>query len=494
VVTRERLVVAGLLLFTALGRGGVLWGMRGNLQQDPDAYREIAENVLVHGVYGLGKAEAVSDPFAAKPLQPTAYRPPLYPILLSNLPAQDGKHVSLVLVAVVHVLLGVATVWLTYLTARCMVDSSRREEPAAESTSVAARVPHGVRDLLRPGLAGLLVACDPILLNQQTLVMTETLATFLAILALWCLIRVGGATRLALANGTRNVPTTDWWNAGLAGGAIGLGALCRPTFLPWLGLVAVAMVIADFGFQISDWKSRGLRATANVSALVVVAAAVMSPWAYRNYKEFGKPILTTTHGGYTLALGNNESFYAWLAKPVSDIPWDSAHFDIDLHIATVFRTLDSWPSEPKIYEPWEETKDVVAYDRARAAMRENPRMFVVACLYRVRQLWSPLPHKLTADESTGRRLMRYATAAWYCGVYALAAVGIWRLRSRIFRAPWVWGVMLCLAFTAVHTLYWCNLRMRAPLMPFVALVAGAALLPTRSVSEAVRDPSQASPH
>ena len=114
-LTRERLVIAGLLLFTAVLRGGVLWAMRDNLQQDPDAYREIAENILAHGVYGLGKD---GEP------TPTAYRPPLYPILLSNLPAADGKHVSLVLVAVVHVLLGVGTVWLTYLTARRILASA----------------------------------------------------------------------------------------------------------------------------------------------------------------------------------------------------------------------------------------------------------------------------------------------------------------------------------------------------------------------------------
>jgi hypothetical protein len=35
-------------------------------------------------------------------------------------------------------------------------------------------------------------------------------------------------------------------------------------------------------------------------------------------------------------------------------------------------------------------------------------------------------------------------------------------------------VLLCVAFTAVHTFYWTNLRMRAPLMPFVAMVAVAA--------------------
>ena len=75
-------------------------------------------------------------------------------------------------------------------------------------------------------------------------------------------------------------------------------------------------------------------------------------------------------------------------------------------------------------------------------------------------------------------------AGWYCGVYLLAAVGIWRLRWKLIQPPWVWGVLLCLVFTGVHTFYWSNLRMRAPLMPFVALVAGAALWPGKAKERA----------
>ena len=36
---------------------------------------------------------------------------------------------------------------------------------------------------------------------------------------------------------------------------------------------------------------------------------------------------------------------------------------------------------------------------------------------------------------------------------------------------WLWGLLLVLAVTAVHAFYWTNLRMRAPLMPVVALAA-----------------------
>src|SRR5262245_63504953 len=59
--------------------------------------------------------------------------------------------------------------------------------------------------------------------------MTETLAAFLAILSLWCLARFDVAR--------------SWFNAALAGGAIGLAALCRPTFLPWLALVGIGILI-----------------------------------------------------------------------------------------------------------------------------------------------------------------------------------------------------------------------------------------------------------
>jgi hypothetical protein len=109
-------------------------------------------------------------------------------------------------------------------------------------------------------------------------------------------------------------------------------------------------------------------------------------------------------------------------------------------------------------------------------MRDVPIGFAMAAGYRVRQLWSRLPYKLAANESRARQLLRYLTAAWYLGVYALAAIGIFRLRWDLMRTPWLWGVLLCAIFTGVHLFYWCNLRMRAPLMPIVAVVAAAGAL------------------
>src|SRR5205814_9425431 len=97
-----------------------------------------------------------------------------------------------------------------------------------------------------------------------------------------------------------------------------------------LGLVAVAMLLvrgrnSKFRIQNSErhWIADFGWRLANVAGLVVAAAAVMSPWAIRNYRVFGKPVVTTTHGGYTLLLGNNSSFYEWLERDETGLPWDA---------------------------------------------------------------------------------------------------------------------------------------------------------------------------
>jgi hypothetical protein len=49
------------------------------------------------------------------------------------------------------------------------------------------------------------------------------------------------------------------------------------------------------------------------------------------------------------------------------------------------------------------------------------------------------------------------------------------LGRRLCYRPYSWGLLLCLAFTAVHTFYWSNLRMRGPLMPIVCLCAAVGM-------------------
>ena len=68
-------------------------------------------------------------------------------------------------------------------------------------------------------------------------------------------------------------------------------------------------------------------------------------------------------------------------------------------------------------------------------------------------------------------MARYAVGVWYAVVLVLAMVGAGTLGDDWYHPPWLWGLLLCLSFTAMHTIYWSNLRMRAPLMPVICLVA-----------------------
>lgn len=447
-----------LLLFTLIVRGGLLIARFDQLRADPDAYHLIAHNMVRFACFSVDDPADVGGRIGDP--APSAFRPPLYPVLLSNLAIGKDKIIHWEAIALLHLAMGVATVWIAWLIARALQLGWASY------------------------LAGVLVACDPILLNQQSLIMTETLAALCTVIAWGLLVRF---------HFDRN-----WWNAALAGGAIGLAALCRPTYLPWLGVTVIVALFLQPGLLVAantaektKQRSRqwGLRVL-NATALLVTGLGVMFPWAWRNYQAFQTPLLTTTHGGYTLYLANNKHFYRYLREDKSGLPWNpktstiwndpSATATTPLQSSYSFEQeqgLLTWGGGPRGFERNVEIMtDRVQAHAARFSIQSDPFGFVRAAIYRVRQLWSPLPYKLTADESTSRLALRYLTAAWYLAVYALALIGVFQLRWNLLRTPWLWGVLLCAIFTGVHVFYWCNLRMRAPLMPIVAIVAAAGAL------------------
>ncbi len=420
---------AGLLLvlvIAAIVRGGVLFALFGQLQADPDAYRQIAENLLKHHSFALDLPAADDTGSEREPslkqatFKPTAYRPPLYPCLLAvtNLGLEQ---VSPLRVAVLHWLLGVGAAGLTWLAA--------------------SRLGLGWGAFL----AAALVMCDPILLNQSALVMTETLATFLATLAVWAWLRL--------------VDRPNGWNAALVGASIGLAAICRPTFLPWLALlVLLLLAVRGANESLQNFLTR-VRFAVVISA---VALLVLSPWIVRNQRTFGKPMVATTHGGYTLLLGNNPAYYDYLQRGDHSIPWPASD--------PRFQELLPQPGPP--------VSDEFAYDAttkrlALETIQAQPRMFLRASLDRVFQLWNPLPHRTSLSPSVGRELLRFATCAWYVIVLGAAVLGVVKLRGRLLSLSWLGLLLLCLTFTLMHSVYWSNLRMRAPLMPVVALLAAA---------------------
>ena len=141
----------GLLLLTALLRGAVGWALAPQLAEDPDSYRLIANNLLTRGSYSTSLPDQTPVP--------TAYRPPIYPWALAC-SAILGENVSPLIVGSLHVVLGIATVGLTWYLGQCW-------------------------GLARGAtLAAFLTLCDPLLCYQSSQVMTETMATFLVVVGL----------------------------------------------------------------------------------------------------------------------------------------------------------------------------------------------------------------------------------------------------------------------------------------------------------------------
>jgi hypothetical protein len=296
-------------------------------------------------------------------------------------------------------------------------------------------------------LAAGLVAVDPMLLVFSAQLMTETLATFLAALALiaisYCALR-----------------SSLHWPI-IAGLLVGCCILCRPVFLTWL--VGIAVVF--------PWLALGPHRLRRLGVLLATAAVTLAPWAWRNYRVFGWPVIGTTHGGFTLLLANNPSFYEYLRSAPWESTWDGRETNEQWRAA--WKSLPMTAPGPPI--PDEVGNDRWAYREAFKNIRAEPATFGWSCLARVGRLWNVLPHRTTPDEGTARRGMRYAVAIWYTFEFLLAAAGAWFLRGKLFAHPWMWGTLLLLSTTAVHAFYWTDMRMRAPLGVVVALAAAHGL-------------------
>jgi 4-amino-4-deoxy-L-arabinose transferase-like glycosyltransferase len=371
--------------------------LRGTGQfEDPDNYLALAKSLCE------GKGLAWNG-------RPTAYRPPLYPLLLAPLVKWGGPR-PIFAIALLHLALGAATVGLTAVAARRWELNDRRMLAAAA-----------------------IVACDPVLIWQSRFIMTETLGAML--------------TALALAELAR-----PRWRAAFSGGAcLGLGGLCRPSLLAGAGLIALGALLTGPGSRRERFK-RSL-------ALSLTVAAVLAPWAMRNAWVLGEPVWTTTHGGYTLALANNEPFFREVLDGSPGRVWtgdDQWHWWDSVNRATAGMT------EPQADRFLRRTVVKLAVTQ--------PAIFLRASVDRLRRFWSAVP-----SGAVYAPWVRWATALWTLPLWAALALGIFR--PGLWRWPQVAAPLAIAGLCLVHTLYWTDIRMRAPIVPAIALVAASAVMP-----------------
>ncbi len=401
------------------------------LTHDRDAYLGIAR--------GVAEGRGLCSP---ESIVPTAFRPPLYPSLLGLLMAALPMGVA---VALVNVAAGVVTVWATFRVGQSL---------QLGSASLGAAT---------------LVAVDPLLLLYGTQPMTETVCTGLVSLLL-----------LAVVRGSEPEPlrADQWW----VGVLFGLLVLCRPTFWPLVGVMVAGCGARWVWDRVRQRRDRQQASSGMVSLnslpwrVLAGTLLVVAPWVIRNQLVIGSPLVTTTHGGYTLLLANNAVFY----DEVVDQPWGTVWSGASL--ARWQTELDSRLERDLGRSASELERDRRQSEWGREFITAEPRRFVRAVWHRLRSLWSPVP---LGETDAGAARVAVAVVGWFYGLELLAFVVGMVVVARC-RVEWSrWWILFALVITVqgVHLVYWTNARMRTPLTPIIALFAVAAVVtrakPTR---------------
>jgi Dolichyl-phosphate-mannose-protein mannosyltransferase len=424
-------VLLMLLAFALVLRCGVVLVLPGNLTDDRDIYLALAR--------GLRESRGFSVPGTE---QPTAFRPPLFPIVLAAATAISEP----VGVALLNIVLGVATVAVTY-TLGLRLGLSRRGAL----------------------IAGGIVAADPLLLLYTTFPMTETLCAFLAVAMLLAVCPAHGSPEFEARNPkqirnsksecSKRPARPRLRSAVVAGLLYGLCVLSRPTFWAFGGLMAIRYFAGVRSRSSAEGRMWWTSGAATVAAVILVVAA----WPIRNLAVLGSPIMTTTHGGYTLLLGNNRAFYDEAVRQPLGTVWDGSHGPgQQVWVAGINDEMD------RLGVNGEVARDRWMSRRAWHNIGEQPGTFFRACVLRFVRFWNIVPSGPAAEGVP--TVTQWAVGCFYCVVFAAGLIGLVVVLRRDARR-WMPVILMVVSFTVVHLVYWSNVRMRAPIVPAVALLA-----------------------
>jgi len=509
----------------------IVLGWQG-LRDDPDAYDRIAQAMARTGTLGVAAEDGS--------VVPTAFRPPLYPTLLAIIRSMmitvddefldptspRGQIVLRQVVAALHLLLGLLTVAATYFTARRWLTAPTARTPlagASDAPAVSDGRPANRAAVAAAALAATFVAIDPILLQSSIRLMTETLATALAAVALSLWPRLTDSLAVPTVNPQRTGRTRQLaFQALWLGVVLGLAYLCRPTFIVWSFLLIAYLIgwAATTRRRSQEATPSPARILAAAGVLALVGGTFLGGWTLRNLRQFGHPIWATSHGGYTLLLGNNPPFFDYIRGGPIGVAWDPSEFFQAWRrreladprqrpfwtdgpgSAAAIAANPRWAEEqPPPYD--EVAQDRLAYETAKAAIHADLPGFLKACVWRWTRLLGPMPQQPTPQVPTSPTTANAVTAPvapststgslptpaiavvtiYYSGFTLLVLAGIWRIGRRLFTPRYAAAIALLLSLFAVHTIYWSNLRMRAPAVPALAIFAAIGLCRSRLPDE-----------
>src|SRR5262249_42862238 len=149
----------------------------------------------------------------------------------------------------------------------------------------------------------------------------------------------------------------------------------------------------------------------------------------------GRPIATTTHGGYTLLLPHNP-FYTWaVVGRAWGAVWEGPAFaawsiGLEAELARENPPLDKSHLCPRV----ELARDAWMNRRARRYMAAEPLMAVKAGLTLLGRFWNIVP--LTTKERNLPPPLRVAIGIYYSVLFGALVVGMVRVLRTTGRAWW----------------------------------------------------------
>ncbi len=435
----HRYALIVVLAAAVVARVAVLSMKSETVSEDRDAYLAIAASLAD----GNGYTHPATD-------QPTAYRPPLYPIVCAALFAMGGGTTA---IAILHFVCGMTTVVLTW--------------------SIGRRIGNAAIG----GLAAGLVAIDPLLVGYTAISMTETVFTFLVTLLIaifvgctGCGERVMDARTMKAATGQRPMRLSpDRRRQIVIGVVFGLCAMCRPTIWAF----GILMTIVWFIVRLRRRDAR-IEKRWPPWLLIVAVLLTVSPWIIRNAIVLGRPVVMTTHGGYTLLLGNNPVFYREVVSQPWRTVWDDAPTEFSQ--SAWYSNLESKMNQQLGTAANEIQRDRWMNQTAIMNIRKQPGMFIRACWLRIRRFWNVAPSRPIAASLP--RPVEWGIVVFYSAILIGLLLGFVRIvRNKL--SNWIPLCVLVLGFMLVHSVYWSNMRMRAPVIPEIAMMCSLGLLGLR---------------
>jgi hypothetical protein len=225
------------------------------------------------------------------------------------------------------------------------------------------------------------------------------------------------------------------WGAAVAGLAAGGSFLTRPSLM-WL--------VAIFAILVLAWARPVSKALLSTGAMLMLAFLVVLPWGMRNHHVTGHWIWTT--------LGVGASLYDGLG-PQADGSSDMSF----IH------------EMPRAAGESEYDYDARLQGKAIEAAKAAPGRVARLALVKVARFWSPVPNSGQFDSRT----LFAVSAAAVLPVYLLA---LFALIKRVIARRALLAILAApLYFTMLHAIFVGSARYRTPVMPFVAMLAAAAV-------------------